>query len=195
MVFRSMSTTSTSSPGAKLRVRNTRAQPIALARPVIISCALLCSLQSIQGHADSLASESVHAGSSNQFIPGSLIYYNPLKHGAKKISRGTNPQAFDNTQLEAAAAYIRANEMSASHRALNHQWLSQESGGDLRLGNKVLSSIVRMGFKTYWTGIRNKHYQSSAVPDGDGNGQLSEEVEYKLRLSQDKVRLVLEYDF
>lgn len=133
--------------------------------------------------------------SSAVFIPDSFNYYNPLKHGATQTSRAADAHALDNQQLETAASNIRANEMSAEQRALNHQWLSQEGNDNVRIGNKVLSSIMRMGFKTYWSGIRNQHYKSTAIPDGNGNGQLTEEVEYKLRLSQNKVRLVLKYDF
>jgi len=141
------------------------------------------------------ASSPVLIDSGDLFLPDSFNYYNPLKHGTDKAARAADPHALDNQQLETAANYIRANEMSAEQRALNHQWLSQTGDGSIHLGNKVLSSIMRMGLKTYWVGVRNKHYKSTAMPDGNGNGQLTEEVEYKLRLSQDKVRLVLKYDF
>lgn len=155
-------------------------------------CVLLLSVLVIMG---AQASSPALRDKGELFLPDSFNYYNPLKHGAVKTSRAADPHALDNQQLEAAASYIRANEMSAEQRALNHQWLSQTGDSNIRIGNKVLSSIMRMGFKTYWTGVRNKHYKSTAMPDGNGNGQLTEEVEYKLRLSQDKVRLVLKYDF
>jgi len=152
---------------------------------------LLCSLFMMNAY----ASSPILDASGTIFIPDSFNYYNPLKHGATQTSRAADAHALDNLQLESAARYIRANEMSAEQRALNHQWLSQEGNNNIHIGNKVLSSIMRMGLKTYWSSVRNKHYKSTAVPDGNGNGQLTEEVEYKLRLSQNKVRLVLEYDF
>jgi len=162
------------------------------AKPALMCCALLfCSLFM----ASTQATSPVLDTDGELFIPDSFNYYNPLKHGAAKSSRAADAHALDNQQLETAASYIRANEMSAEQRALNHQWLSQAGDSNIRIGNKVLSSIMRMGFKTYWTGVRNKHYKSTAMPDGNGTGQLTEEVEYKLRLSQNKVRLVLEYDF
>jgi len=162
------------------------------AKSVLMSCALLLT-SLIMGSA--YATSPVLSTTGELFLPDSFNYYNPLKHGAEKVSRASDPHALDNQQLETAASYIRANDMSAEQRALNHQWLNQAGDSNIRIGNKVLSSIMRMGFKTYWSGVRNKHYPSTVMPDGNGNGQLTDEVEYKLRLSQNKVRLVLKYDF
>ncbi len=133
----------------------------------------------------------------SQYIPEQLNYYNPLKH-ARSNSRQYDSGAagMSNEQLATMAEYIRNNEMSTQQRALNHQWLEQEHyNDDIRVGGKVLSYLLRMGFRTYWDGLRNKHSSTNLVPDGDGNGQITEEVEYKLRLSEDEAKLMVEYEF
>lgn len=145
--------------------------------------------------------DQVEADANNDlFVPENLNYYNPLKHskghGEKKrySSRSTG---LSNNELEQAAEDIRNNEMSAQHRALNHQWLQQENGEDEpTVGGKVFSELVKMGFRTYWDGVRDKHYSNTKIiPNSNGDGKVSEEVEYKLRLSDDKVKLTFEYEF
>ncbi|MYM62982.1 hypothetical protein [Pseudomaricurvus sp. HS19] len=132
------------------------------------------------------------------YIPDRPNYYNPLKHArSSRQHYDSGAKGMSNEQLATMAEYIRNNEMSAEQRALNHQWLEQEHyNDDIRVGGKVLSYLFRMGFRTYWDGLRNKHYNNTnLVPDGDGNGQITEEVEYKLRLSEDEARLLVEYEF
>lgn len=158
----------------------------------LLMCVLISASTSSISHATS--SENIAHGG-GLFVPD-LDYYNPLQHGQVRRDR-LSSHAMTNDQLLQAAQYIRSDNMSAQQRALNHQWLEQEHyNQELRLGNKVVSKIFKMGFKTYWNGVRNKHYSSSTViPDGDGKGKLTQDVDYKLRLSDDKVRLSLQYDF
>lgn len=156
------------------------------------ACALLIS-SSVH------ASEGIQADQHNDlFVPDELSYYNPLKHNKRPTKRYiTSSVALSNLQLENAANQIRTNEMSSQQRALNHQWLEQHHHGDNPdVGSKVLSKLVKMGLKTYWDGVRNKHYSAAQViPDGDGSGKVSEEVDYKIRLSGNKVKLSFEYEF
>ncbi|MGH1373369.1 MAG: hypothetical protein ACRBBW_15120 [Cellvibrionaceae bacterium] len=156
-----------------------------------------------------LISSSVHSADGIQadqhndlFVPDKLSYYNPLKHNKQQVKGdakryATSSVALSNLQLEDAANQIRTNEMSSQQRALNHQWLEQHHHGDNPdVGSKVLSKLVKMGFRTYWDGVRNKHYSSAkAVPDGNGTGKVSEDVDYKIRLSGNKVKLSFEYEF
>ncbi|WP_439135496.1 hypothetical protein [Pseudomaricurvus sp.] len=145
--------------------------------------------------------DMVEADQNNDlFVPENLNYYNPLKHSkghAQKKRYSSRSVGLNNTQLEKSAEDIRNNEMSAQHRALNHQWLEQEhNGDDPTMGGKVLSELVKMGFRTYWDGVRDKHYSDTKIiPNSNGDGKVSEEVEYKLRLSDDKVKLTFEYEF
>lgn len=145
--------------------------------------------------------DKVEADQNNAlFVPENLNYYNPLKHNkgnAKEKHYSTGSVGLSNAQLEQAAEDIRSSEMSTQHRALNHQWLQQEHEGDEpTMGGKVLSELVKMGFRTYWDGVRNKHYSDAKmVPDSSGDGKVSEDVEYKLRLSDDTVKVTFEYEF
>lgn len=161
-----------------------------------VTLALACSV--VVASSFSYA-ESVQADKNNDlFVPDKLSYYNPLKHNQQESKRyATSSIALSNTQLENAANQIRTNDMSSEQRALNHQWLEQHHhGDDPYIGSKVLSKLMKMGLRTYWDGVRNKHYSSaSAVPDGNGSGKVTEEVDYKIRLSGNKVKLSFEYEF
>jgi len=159
---------------------------LALACPLLMSTALN-------------AAEGIQADQHNDlFVPDKLSYYNPLKHNDTQKKRyATSKVALSNDQLEDAANHIRTNDMSSEQRALNHQWLEQHHhGDDPYIGSKVFSKLMKMGFRTYWDGVRNKHYSSaSAIPDGNGTGKVSKDVDYKIRLSGNKVKLSFEYEF
>jgi hypothetical protein len=145
-----------------------------------------------------LALPSMHVRASNDgsgYIPNDFNYYNPLKNGHKG-NNWLSTQGLNNEELARAAEDIRSSDMTIQQRALNHQWLSEPEGDGLHFGTKVVSRLVKMGFRTYWDGVRNKHYKNSrVVPDGAGNGKVSEDVDYKLRLSDDKVKLSVQYEF
>ncbi len=151
-----------------------------------------------------LMSSSVHSAEGIQadqhydlFVPDKMSYYNPLKHNKREPKHyATSSIALSNLQLEDAANQIRTNEMSSEQRALNHQWLEQHHHGDTPdVGSKVLSKLMKMGLKTYWDGVRNTHSSAKAIPDGNGSGKVSEDVDYKIRLSGNKVKLSFEYEF
>lgn len=158
--------------------------------------ALACS---ILVNAPISIAEGIQADQHNDlFVPDKLSYYNPLKHNDTQKKRyATSKVALSNTQLEDAANHIRTNDMSSEQRALNHQWLEQHHhGDDPYIGSKVLSKLMKMGLRTYWDGVRNKHYSSAkAIPDSNGSGKVTEEVDYKIRLSGNKVKLSFEYEF
>ncbi|GAA5317399.1 MAG: hypothetical protein AseanaTS_26040 [Candidatus Pelagadaptatus aseana] len=131
-----------------------------------------------------------------------MNFYNPLKNG--RSYRSLMPAAaLDNEALIRAAEDIRSAEMSVEHRALNHRWLGDSDGEDLKFGGKVVSTLLQMGLRTYWDGIRseNEFLNSKAVPDVSGKGKLAiggsdaEEVDYKIRLSGDKINLSVNYEF
>ena len=133
------------------------------------------------------------------FVPDKPNFYNPLKHSNNETKRySTRTVALSNVELENAVDQILNNQMTAEQRALNYQWLEQHDNGhdDVKVGSKVLNKIMKMGFRTYWDGVRNKHYSTAkAVPDSSGNGKVTEDVEYKLRLSGNKIKLSFEYEF
>lgn len=144
------------------------------------------------------SASAVQLEDSSTFVPDRLNYFNPLKRDAYQDSHDeTSSVTYTNYQLENAAEQIRTNNMSAQQRALNHQWLEQKHyNDDLYVGSKVFSKLMKMGLRTYWDGLRSKHYSTAkALPNGDGTGSVTEDVEYNVRVSGDKIKLSLEYEF
>ncbi|NIB41537.1 hypothetical protein HBA55_18180 [Pseudomaricurvus alkylphenolicus] len=163
----------------------------------LIACllALLICAGATSVHAEKMIEADKH---DDLFVPDRLNFYNPLKHTGSERKR-YQPQntALTNNQLETICDQIRNNEMSASQRALNYQWLEQDAeGAELHVGSKVVSKLVKMGLRTYWNGVHGKHYATSSVlPDGNGHGKFTEEVDYKIRLSGNKLKLSVKYEF
>ncbi len=57
-----------------------------------------------------------------------------------------------------------------------------------------------MGFKTYWNSIKHSKFRSNKlIPDGGGEGKVAVasggEVDYKLRLSGNKLKIHVNYEF
>lgn len=125
--------------------------------------------------------------------------YNPLKKGnnVKHYKGGENLTALSNDDLNLLADNSRHQQMSASQRALNQQWLMQNSeGSGVSFGGKALQKIIQQGVKTYWDSIRlTKFKGNKIIPDSNGKGNFNSEMEYKLRLKDDEVKLALEYSF
>lgn len=125
--------------------------------------------------------------------------YNPLKKGnnVNHYKGGSNLTALTNEDLNLLADNSRHQQMSASQRALNQQWLHQNSEqSDVSLGSRALQKIIQQGVKTYWDSIRlTKFKGNKIIPDSNGKGNFSSEMEYKLRLKDDEVKLALEYSF
>ena len=128
------------------------------------------------------------------FIPDNLDFYNPLQSGDGHRRYDPNVSTMDNVALYRAADQYRSGEISASQRALNHQWMAQYHSGDgVRHGGKVLSKLFKMGFKTYWQNgeFGKKRY----LPNDKGNGKLTNDLDYRVRLSGNKLKLSLNYEF
>lgn len=131
------------------------------------------------------------------FVPDNLQFYNPLKPSNGHRDNRPTSTGLDNVALYEAAQQYRSDIMSPSQRALNHQWLHQmETDDGVRHGSKVLSKIFKMGFKTYWKGVKNSKFQSNnLVPNANGKGKVNSDMDYRLRISGNKLKLSLEYDF
>lgn len=162
---------------------------------------LYCTLLALMG-IPALAADSGTQTSDVKYDPlqfSDFHTYNPLqKTNNLKIHKGgTNISALSNEQLIQLADNSRHGEMSASQRALNHQWLEQHGeGADISLGGHALQKILQQGFKTYWDALRNTTFKGNTIiPDSEGQGSFNSETEYKLRLSDDKIKLAIEYSF
>ncbi len=100
-----------------------------------------------------------------------------------------------NEQLIIYAAAIRDQHLSATQRALNHQWLSQYQNDDRIDGSRAFSRLFQRGFKEYWDKKRKEDFADlNYVPDSNGKGSVSE-MNYDIRLSSDKINFGLTYDF
>ncbi len=129
------------------------------------------------------------------FIPKAQEYYMPFGKLDERTPKIISTRALTNSQLEQDAAYIRSHSMSLEQRQLNHQWLDEDYDNDVRIGTKVLSHVMKIGFRHYWEDVRQQRLSDYNLPDEDGNGRIKEDVKYKLRLSGNKLKLMLEYDF
>ena len=134
------------------------------------------------------------------FIPDNMHFYNPLKHsnGAEKTNYKPNTKNLDNKSLIEAAAHYRSNNMNATQRALNYQWLQQQhhSGKDIDYGSKVLSKLFKMGLQTYWNSVQSNAIRSNKMaPDANGRGFFTQDVSYDMKVSADKINISLEYEF
>lgn len=125
--------------------------------------------------------------------------YNPLKkdNAVTHYKGGTNTQALSNEDLNQLADNSRSGEMSASQRALNQQWLAQHGNeGQVNLGGHALQKILQIGFKTYWDSLRQTKFKAyKMIPDSEGQGNFGSATQYQLRLSDDKIKLAVEYNF
>lgn len=141
------------------------------------------------------------ANANDFFIPGNQHYYNPLKHSNDRVTTDYKPNAtaLDNKSLIEAANHFRSNDMNALQRELNYQWLHQQHHNkDIYLGSKVVSKIFKMGFKTYWKNLRksqNPLGKSSMTPDAEGKGKLMGDLNYNMRVSGDKLKVSVKYEF
>ena len=138
------------------------------------------------------------SNTSDPILPNQFAYYNPLKHGASHQSDQTERRLrMDNETLLRSAEQIRSDSMRPEQRVLNHQWLQQAEDEDSqRVGGRAFSSLLRMGFKTYWEGNRASFGHSNRmIPDSQGGGQITRDVDYRIRVSGDDIRLSLEYEF
>lgn len=137
----------------------------------------------------------------NLYLPQQPSRYNPLQNSAEQKKNSSSLTEFnrhlDNESLLRSAEQMRSNSMSADQRALNYQWLQQDDpDSQVQLGGQVLSTLMKMGFKTYWEGNRIELNEGdSALPNSQGNGKFTEDIDYKIRMSGDKIKFSFEYDF
>lgn len=136
------------------------------------------------------------------YLPNQAALYNPLQHGRKSTRKDPtkSTRQLSNAALLRSAEQMRATNMSVEQRALNYQWLQQaQDGGRPLLGSKVLSSLARMGFRTYWEGNRLRLPGSTLLSGVSGaeesTGGKREDLDYRLQVSGDELRLRMTYEF
>ena len=123
----------------------------------------------------------------NFFLPNSL-------------AQGDNQQqlnfsSLNNAQLIERAKDLRSQDLNATQRALNHQWLQNYQDQNFVEGSKVYRTILKRSLKKFWNRQRKERFKSERVPDINGRGTISREMDYDLRFTSDELKLKLIYEF
>lgn len=121
------------------------------------------------------------------FLPNTLVQGDNRQH--------SNFSSLNNTQLKDRAESLRSQELDANQRALNYQWLENQRNKEFTSGSKAYKAFFKRGFKEYWDRKRKEHFKSEHIPNLEGRGRVSGEVDYDLRLSSDELKIGLTYEF
>ncbi len=134
-----------------------------------------------------------------QFVPDYLHADSYMQQDAlagKGDGRHFSAYGLDNDDLDQAAANFNDNRLNTTQRLLNHQWLNQQYHDDHgKKGTKIFSKLLKAGAKAYWNQIKQSNFaNNAAVPDSSGQGQV-DEVNYRMRLNGDSLKLSVSYEF
>ncbi len=173
-------------------------------RPALFTLALSMALSTtLPGLAKADNSEDI-------FIPDHLLYYNPLKNSddIDRTSVSTSAVILDNKSLEQAAMQLRDSGMNATQRALNYQWMRQyHQQSEVEYGSKVLSKLFKMGLRTYWDKLQKTSTLAGKVSaagstgggrqsgNSGGSFDFSDDIDYDLKISGNKLKLSMDYKF
>jgi len=116
------------------------------------------------------------------------------------LTRGDNRQRIDvsnlnNIQLSMRADALRSQALNANQRALNYQWLVSHQNEEFIVGSKAYKTLFKRGFKKYWNRKRHEKFKSKYIPDLDGQGAMTREMDYDLHINSHELTLKLTYQF
>ncbi|WP_227718267.1 hypothetical protein [Microbulbifer sp. Q7] len=137
---------------------------------------------------------STHLLADDIFIPDSTSALNLQADNAFFIDSAFG---MDNQALYESAENLRNNSMGMVHRRLNHQWLELHTRPDQSqnvTGGRAVNEILKMGFKTYM----EQHKRSKQHPllrYTQSGGRLNSALDYDFRLSDDKFKISVQYEF
>jgi|GEM_PF-989443 hypothetical protein len=106
-----------------------------------------------------------------------------------------NLSHLNNEQLLERAQHLRSNNPNTTQQTLNYQWLKAHQNDNSIVGKKVYQTLFKRGFKAFWNRQRKERFKSERIPDINGRGSVSNEVDYKLRLNSDELKVKLSYEF
>lgn len=101
----------------------------------------------------------------------------------------------NNEQLLERAQQLRSQHPNSPQLKFNNQWLRAHQNDDHIIGKKVYQTLFKRGFKKFWHRQRKERFKSERIPDINGRGSVSNEVDYKLRLKSDEIKVKLSYEF
>ena len=135
-----------------------------------------------------IASSAACADATNAlFLPSEVKSSNSGIHSFTTLS---------NEDLLIRANQMKYDELTASQRAMNYQWLSEHSGSeDAVRGNKAVSKLVERHLKAYIDNRGGSRWiKSKLMPDSSGNGFIKS-VDYDVKLRSDKLVIGISYEF
>ncbi|GAB2197968.1 hypothetical protein [Sessilibacter sp. MAH4] len=132
------------------------------------------------------------------FVPDYLYPYSNM-HAADIEGQGADRHfsayGLTNEELEFSAANFFDNSLNTTQRLMNHQWIYQSYHDiELQSGSKFFSNLFKSTLKTYWQKYHQNKLINTALPDSSGEGSISE-VNYKMRLKDDSVKMSFVYEF
>ena len=158
-----------------------------LNKPVImLLLALVCAISSSNGQAESrLKLEDI----SQQAI---VFTFNHRQTTAIPKRKTDTPQFFNSDELSLETQMAIEND---PHLEFNYLWMRQ-SQNHYRYsdGGAAVGRLFRMGMKTWYKNYRNNN-KNVDLPNENGGGSFGSDIDYRLRVSSNRVKLALEYEF
>ncbi len=136
-----------------------------------------------------LAQTYIPQSLSDEFLPPNTLYQGDNRQHSSFSD-------LNNIELNQRAEDIRSESMQPTHRNLNYQWLEGHQKGEFVEGSDALQTLLKRGLGGYWNRQRKEHFHDSKrIPDLEGRGRITREVDYDLRLSSDELKIGLSYEF
>jgi hypothetical protein len=144
-----------------------------------------------------LLSLSINSDAADSFYssPGSQTTAFIFQHKTASVipeRPATMPQFFGDAslKLDYQAAY-----QEDAHLLFNTLWLQEsQQYYDYDEGGAAVGKLFRIGLKTWYRSYRSANRQSN-LPDENGSGAVSNDIDYRVRLSSDRVKLQFNYEF
>lgn len=148
--------------------------------------ALAISLLSSSARADNqlrLASISKH----------SVVFTFNNKQATAIPKRKTNaPRFFNSDQFSLETQLAVSND---PHLEFNYLWMRQNQDNyRYSDGSAAIGKLLRMRMKTWYKSYRASN-KNIGLPNENGGGSIGYDVDYRVRLSSNRIKLALEYEF
>lgn len=153
---------------------------------VITLFALTCMVWPLNTQADN----QLHQYNTNQ--QPATFTFNSKQTTAIPERKAYIPQLISSSQFSLQSQLALENDI---HLEFNYLWMRQ-SQDHYRYsdGGAALGRLFRMGVKTWYKNYRDSN-RNVNLPNENGGGAISHDIDYRLRLSSDRVKLALEYEF
>lgn len=127
--------------------------------------------------------------------PAPTAFYLQYHRSAQPFDTRPSPDALQSMRLDGIRhATVYPHRHQRDDFDFNYLWLQQyQEGYDHRSGGAALGKILRMSIESLY---RDYHGNSTRVDHGDDDfASRYQEFDYKLRLSDDRIKFGIEYEF